>query len=395
MPSWAWWVVGAVAAAGLFVLLLPWIIQGIVRAILWPRYSFEVVGGEHLPRRGPVLLAVNHISWINGFVLAATVPRVGSKALVNSRYINIPVFRQLALPTGIIPVPERGPRAQRAAIEAVRAAFDRGDLVAIFPEAQISRNGLLGPFYRGLEVMLKGREDVAVVPVYLDNLWGSLFSYSGGRFFRKWPRGWRRRVVVAIGPPLETPITAFAVRQAVVAAAVQARERSPTGPPGRRPSTSTSPTWNTRPWACSPSRRPMSTSATSTRSARSQGRSVRLCQGLPSAPSAMTATHCPPTRSAASRPSCPDGTTGWASTSEVGSTATASSAWSRPPPGINKRFPIRLARVRICGVDVVSPFGANTQRESTPRQGDPRTTANCCCFPNGRFLPGFPIPTPS
>lgn len=226
MPSWGWWVVGLTAALAVLVALLPWVIQAIVRAILWPRYALEVRGGEHVPRRGPALIVVNHVSWIDGFVLAAAVPRLGGKALASASYIDVPIFRQLARRAGIIPVPWKGPRAHRAAIEAVRAAFDRGECVGIFPEAQLSRNGMLGPFHRGLEVMLRGRDDVPVIPMYLDNLWGSVFSFSGGRFLGKRPRGWRRRVVVAFGSPVEPPVTAFAARQAVQAASVLARRGS-------------------------------------------------------------------------------------------------------------------------------------------------------------------------
>jgi hypothetical protein len=133
--------------------------------------------------------------------------------LVKSSYIDRPVLRSLARYVGIIPIPYQGPRALKAAIAAVQAALDRGEVVLIFPEAQLTRNGLLGPFYRGLEVMMKGRADVPVVPVYLGQVWGSLFSHSGGRFFRKRPQGWRRRVVVVFGPPVPPPITAFEIRQ--------------------------------------------------------------------------------------------------------------------------------------------------------------------------------------
>jgi 1-acyl-sn-glycerol-3-phosphate acyltransferase len=225
-PSWAWWLLGIVLGLTGFVAALPWIVQGVFRVLLWPRYGFVVVGREHVPKTGPALLASNHVSWIDGFILAALCPRNG-KALINASYIDRPILRWVARRAGLIPVPTRGPHGQRAAIEAVRAAFDRGEVVGIFPEAQLSRNGLTGPFYRGIEVMMKGREDVPVVPVFLDNLWGSVFSFSGGRFFRKWPKGWRRRVVIVFGPPLPPPITAFAVRQGVLAAGVRAIEHRP------------------------------------------------------------------------------------------------------------------------------------------------------------------------
>jgi 1-acyl-sn-glycerol-3-phosphate acyltransferase len=218
--------VGVGVALGAFVLALPWLVTPFFRLLLALRYRFRFTGGEHLPLTGPVLVAANHVTWIDGFLLAAVSPRRG-KALVNADYISLPVLRHLASRAGLIPVPSKGPRAQRAAIEAVRRALGRGEMVLIFPEAQLSRNGLLGPFYRGLEVMMKGYDHVPVIPVYLGGLWGSVFSFSGGRFLGRRPGGGGRTVLVAIGPPVPPPVTAFAVRQAVQEASVAAAALAP------------------------------------------------------------------------------------------------------------------------------------------------------------------------
>jgi 1-acyl-sn-glycerol-3-phosphate acyltransferase len=207
---------------GLFVVALPLIAQPFVRLMLLPRYNLKVIGRENIPKTGPVLLVSNHLSWFDGFFLAATIPRKGT-ALVNANVFGWPVIGFLARRCGLISVPYTGPKAQRAAIEACRKILDEGGLLGIFPEAQLSRTGMTGQFHRGLEVILSKREHVAVVPVYLDNVWGSIMSFSGGLFFKKWPKGWRRTVVVSYGRPVEPPIDVFRVRQAVLVAGVAAR----------------------------------------------------------------------------------------------------------------------------------------------------------------------------
>jgi 1-acyl-sn-glycerol-3-phosphate acyltransferase len=216
-PEWATWLVAAVSAAGLLFWSLPWTIQAILRTLLAPFYRFRLVGVEHLARTGPCVMASNHVTWLDGFFLAAISPRHG-QALVNADFIDRPVIRAIARRMGLIAVPSKGPRAQRAAIAAAQGALDRGELLLIFPEAQLTRNGLLGAFYRGLEVMLKGRDDVPVVPVYIHHAWGSRWSCAPTRR----PARGRREIIVAFGPPVAPPITAFAVRQAVQAASLPA-----------------------------------------------------------------------------------------------------------------------------------------------------------------------------
>lgn len=222
--SWREWLVvglsGGLATAVLFA-GLPWLIQPWLRLVLALRYRIRVRGLEHLPLTGPVLVAANHVTWIDGFVIAASAPRRG-RFLINARYVGWPIVRSLARRVGLIPVPFSGPRAIRTSITLARAALDRGEAVGLFPEAQLTRTGLLGPFYRGLEVILEGRETVPVVPVYLDNLWGSVFSYSGGRFLLKHPEGWRRTINIVYGPPVRIPVNVFNVRQALLEAGVAA-----------------------------------------------------------------------------------------------------------------------------------------------------------------------------
>jgi 1-acyl-sn-glycerol-3-phosphate acyltransferase len=217
----------ALVAAMLF--LLRWLVQPLFRIVLRLRYRLIVLGREHIPRAGPVLIAANHVSWFDGFFVAAACPRRGN-ALVNATYVDLPLLRSWFRWIGLTPVTFSRPRAQRALFETCRKLMDQGEVLGLFPEGQITRTGLTGPFHRGLEVILAGRDDVTVVPCYLDNIWGSIFSFSGGRFFRKKPQGWRRKVIVAFGRPVPPPITAWKVRQAVLEVGVDAFEHRE-GPP--------------------------------------------------------------------------------------------------------------------------------------------------------------------
>ena len=100
-------------------------------------------------------------------------------------------------------------------IRAAREALQQGELVCIFPEGGISRSGEIQEFRPGFLAILKDT-DVPVVPVYLGGLWGSIFSYEGGKFFWKWPKHWRHPVSIRFGRPIRGPMTVDEVRRAVV-----------------------------------------------------------------------------------------------------------------------------------------------------------------------------------
>lgn len=225
---WSWLTIALVAMGGAlvavvaFVVALPWIVQPFLRLVLKLRYDLDVHGRDQVPRTGPVLLVSNHMTWFDGFFLAATIPRRGT-ALVNAGVFNLPIIGFLARRSGLLSIPYTGPKAQRAAIETARGALDEGRLLGIFPEGQLSRNGFTGAFHRGLEVILHGRDRVAVVPVFIDNVWGSLLSYSEGRCLWKRPQGFRRRVIISFGPPVPPPVRVFDVRQAILVQGVRAR----------------------------------------------------------------------------------------------------------------------------------------------------------------------------
>ena len=203
----------AIAALSLLLLAallfsLRWWVQRFVRMMLFPFYRLKIVGREYVPRTGPVLIVANHVSWLDGLFLAAACPRRGH-ALVNAAYIDWPLIGRWTRWLGLIPVYFSGPKAQRTMFESCRKVLAEGGALGLFPEAQMTRNGLTGPFYRGLEVIVAGGNNIAVVPVFLENLWGSRFSYADRSLPGKRSRGLRRTVVVAFGPPILPPITDF------------------------------------------------------------------------------------------------------------------------------------------------------------------------------------------
>jgi acyl-[acyl-carrier-protein]-phospholipid O-acyltransferase / long-chain-fatty-acid--[acyl-carrier-protein] ligase len=114
-----------------------------------------------------------------------------------------------------IPVGTSGVRDMVRSIQDARTELKAGHVVCIFAEGAISRTGNLLPFKRGLEKIVDGL-DVPVVPVHLDRLWGSIFSFEGGKFFWKWPKRIPYPVTVSFGDPMPAQeANAHSVRQAI------------------------------------------------------------------------------------------------------------------------------------------------------------------------------------
>ena len=88
---------------------------------------------------------------------------------------------------GAIPISSNGsPKEILHALREAGRRLDDGELVCIFPEGQITRTGNLLPFRAGFTRIVKGR-DIPIIPIHLDRVWGSIFSFIGGKFLAKWP----------------------------------------------------------------------------------------------------------------------------------------------------------------------------------------------------------------
>src|SRR5437762_3698910 len=103
-------------------------------------------------------------------------------------------------------------------------ALKNGEVVCIFPEGQMTRIGQMMPFRRGMERIIKG-VDVPIIPVNLDGVWGSIFSFAGGRFLWKFPRRIPYPVRVTFGKPLPSTSTSQEVRRVVQDLGAEAFER--------------------------------------------------------------------------------------------------------------------------------------------------------------------------
>src|SRR5436309_6564988 len=133
--------------------------------------------------------------------------------IVDAKFVRNPWYGWLLRLCRVIPIERRpGPKSLKTTFAAAEAALRNGEVVCMFPEGYPTRNGVMLPFRRGLEKLAKGAA-VPIVPVWLDQLWGSVLSYKRGRLF--WKRSERGRfpVTATFGKALSNLVTAPQVRQ--------------------------------------------------------------------------------------------------------------------------------------------------------------------------------------
>ena len=205
------------------VYVLSVVPEFLVRFSLWllthTIYRIRIEGAEHVPSRGPALLVCNHVSHIDGFLVGACVQRFVRFLIDRPIYEHWAVHRLMKM-MHAIPI-AAGSRDSVIALERARAELEGGHVVCVFAEGAITRTGNLLPFKRGFERIASGL-DVPIVPVYLDRVWGSIFSFKGGRFFWKWPVRIPYPVTVAFGAPLPSSASAAEARLAMMTIGTEA-----------------------------------------------------------------------------------------------------------------------------------------------------------------------------
>ncbi|MHC5068293.1 MAG: MFS transporter, partial [Planctomycetota bacterium] len=185
--------------------LLAWAVRILTRLI----YRQRCHALDHLPATGGCIVACNHMSYADGLLLFAMLPRP-VRFLVYGPYANAPVFRHLFAAFGVIPIDGGSHRQLAASIDRAIAAAQNGEVVGIFPEGKLSRSGHLDRFMGGLERIAK-RAEVPIIPAHLAGLHGTL----GSRTQPRRPRP-QQTVSLRLGPALPHDTPAHLTRQAVM-----------------------------------------------------------------------------------------------------------------------------------------------------------------------------------
>ena len=201
----------AVVASYIFLLVPEYLLRFVAWGMSHVVYRFKVTGDEHIPVKGAAVLVCNHVSFVDAVLLTAASPRP-IYYMMDYRIFKLPLLGTLFRLAKAIPIAPRAedPEAYERAFERAAQVLRDGDLLAIFPEGSLTRDGQLQPFKGGvMKILERAQEDglaPPVIPMALTNLWGSFFSrieqVNGApvAMVRPFRRGLFSRVGLQIGP---------------------------------------------------------------------------------------------------------------------------------------------------------------------------------------------------
>lgn len=200
-------------SAYVFWLLPDFLLRLLVMLLTRFVYKLRVIGREHIPKRGPVMLLANHVTLVDGLLISAATSR-HLTFLIHESYYEQPWVRPFAKWARLIPIGSN-PKSIQRALDAVKEALCRGEAICIFPEGNLSRDGMMGAFRKGFLKMLPEGQKVPVIPVHLGMLWGSIFSrrYEAVKIRR--PKRFPYPAIISFGEPLPPGTTPHQARQAI------------------------------------------------------------------------------------------------------------------------------------------------------------------------------------
>ncbi|MFG3449879.1 MFS transporter [Stenotrophomonas sp. NPDC047960] len=198
-------IANAVVAIYIFTIVPEFLMRFLSWVMVRFLYRLRPHGIEaNVPDEGAALIVCNHVSYMDALILSATIPRP-VRFVMYYRIFNIPVMRWIFRTAKAIPIAgaRENPALMQAAFDEVDKALAEGELVCIFPEGALTRDGEMAAFKSGVEKILE-RRPVPVVPMALRGMWASMWSRRDTRLGRmRVPRRLRAHVEVIAGPPVD------------------------------------------------------------------------------------------------------------------------------------------------------------------------------------------------
>jgi 1-acyl-sn-glycerol-3-phosphate acyltransferase len=209
-------IANALVAIWIFTIVPEFAMRFLSWLLVRTMYRLKLHGIEkHVPDEGPALIVCNHVSYMDALILSASIPRP-VRFVMYYRIFNIPVMSWIFRTAKAIPIAgaRENPELMQRAFDEVDAALADGQIVGIFPEGALTKDGEIAAFKSGVERILARANEagrpVPVIPMALRGMWSSMWSHRDNRMGRlRVPRRFREHVEVVADAAMD-PVAATA-----------------------------------------------------------------------------------------------------------------------------------------------------------------------------------------
>ena len=191
----------AVVAIYIYTLVPEFLLRFVCWLLVHTLYRLKKCGAP-FPESGPALIVCNHVSFVDALVISAACRRP-IRFIMDEAIFRAPIVRTLASGMKAIPIASAKDDATilERAFQMTAAALRDGELVCIFPEGRLTRDGEIAAFRAGLTRIVT-ETPVPVIPMAITGLWGSMFSRRTPQIWQRLPRKLWHRVMVNVGDPV-------------------------------------------------------------------------------------------------------------------------------------------------------------------------------------------------
>lgn len=205
----------AVVAVYVYTRVPEFVLRFVIYLLSHTLYRVRASRLEHIPEEGPAVLVANHVSYVDALLIAGAVRRPVRFVMYKGIY-DLPVANWLFRAAKTIPIcsKQQDEAIYEAAFAAIKQELAAGNVVCIFPEGRLTKDGEIDSFRPGIERIIS-ETPVQVVPMALTGLWGSFFSHHGKGAFKFKGRFWSKVGLVAGEPLAPETVSASALEQKV------------------------------------------------------------------------------------------------------------------------------------------------------------------------------------
>jgi len=208
-------ILNAVVAVYIFSLVPEFLMRFLVWILIHTIYRVRMTGADHIPEDGAVIIAANHVSFVDPLILGGMIRRP-VRFVMHHSIFKLPLLNFIFRTGKAIPIASRDddPTILDSAYQQIHQVLRARDVLGIFPEGAITRDGEMQPFKSGVCKII-AEQPVPVVPIALCNLWGSMFSRRDS-FWKRRPYKLWSRIEVRVGAAIPAnELTVERLQQAV------------------------------------------------------------------------------------------------------------------------------------------------------------------------------------